>query len=234
LDHRDYCLDFTVDSFYDELLPRLRSFDLDGAWPKADDGTEIDDALLPLLEDLKWDSTTSLPRQFVGARPLNLNASDADLIRWLQTAGGAGADSPIATSPLARVGALTIRSRWLPQKPTATVRLLRAAPHLRRLILDTHFDKLMRDFLTDAFTPVPAFTGVIHPTLRHLAITSKHPAEVQVPASCGAWLRQRHFPGLRRLTICDEEYPVWVRQRFGQRILPVSVTHGTSTVNAFR
>jgi hypothetical protein len=223
VDHRGYRVDFTVDSFYDELLPRLRSFGLDGAWPKAGDGMEIDDALFLLLEDLKWNSTASIPRQFMGARPFKLNASDADLIRFLQTAGGAGADSPIVTSPLARVGALTIRfgltfARWLPQKPTATVRLLRAAPHLRRLTLDARFDELMRDFLTDAFTPVPAFTGVIHPTLRHLAITNNHPpVEVQVPGDCGALLRQRHFPALRRLTVYDEEYPVWVRQRFGQR-----------------
>jgi hypothetical protein len=141
----------------------------------------------------------------------------------LQTAGGTGADSPIATSPLARVWELSIRfvwnfARWLPQKTTATVRLLRAAPHLRRLSLDTRFDEFTHDFLSDAFTPEPAFTGVIHPTLRHLAITSKYPpAEVQVPAGCGARLRQCHFPDLRRLTVYEEEYSVWIRQRVGQR-----------------
>jgi hypothetical protein len=30
-------------------------------------------------------------------------------------------------------------------------------------------------------------------------------------------LRQCHFPGLRRLTVYDEEYPVWVPRRAGRR-----------------
>jgi hypothetical protein len=43
------------------------------------------------------------------------------------------------------------------------------------------------------------------------------PAPIFVPDDYGVRLRRRHFPGLRRLTVYDEEYPVWVPRRDGSR-----------------
>jgi hypothetical protein len=107
--------DFSVAAFFDELLPRLRSFHLQGKWPKAGENeTEMTDAMppLPLLDDLKWAGwSVHVPRQLMGARPSTLNTSDVDLLKWLQAADGAGADSAVSVvaSPLARVRALTLR-----------------------------------------------------------------------------------------------------------------------------
>jgi hypothetical protein len=206
-------VDFPVAAFYDELLPRLRSFRLEGKWPPPSHGTGTADvSALPLLEDLKWHSTVSLPRQFMVARPSMLHAHSADLIRWLRlTADGAGAASSPVTVPLERVRALEIRFGGPPQKSAATARLLRAAPHLRQLTLDVTLDEPVRNFLLDAFTAELAHTEVLHPTLRHVIVTGMYPPHnALVPKECGVRLRQHHFPCLRRLTVNIEEYPVWL------------------------
>jgi hypothetical protein len=98
-------------------------------------------------------------------------------------------------------------------------RLLREAPQLRQLTVDVFGTKDALWVLSDALIPEPPFTGpafvgLAHPRLRHLALTSTtYPLDVSVPRGCGARLRRRHFPRLRRLTVEDEDYPVWCGPR---------------------
>jgi hypothetical protein len=222
--HYEGSVEFPLTAFYDELLPRLRSFGLEGSWPKTRDSMPIGDVRrLPLLEDLKWysrlrDWEANVPRQLMCARPSTVIISDAVLAEWLQAADGAGVDSPTVTPPLARVRALALTFGRTPPNAAVVARLLRAAPQLRQLSLHLHFRENMRWALSDAFTPACAFAGIVHPMLRHIVVTMSS-LDVIVPAGCGVQLRQRHFPGLRRLTVDEEEYPAWVPRRVGHREL---------------
>jgi hypothetical protein len=96
-------------------------------------------------------------------------------------------------------------------------RLLRAAPQLRRLTFEMYFARYedVHWILSGAFRPAGSFMVMpFHLQLRHLAVSSETlPVDdVPVPRGCGVRLRQRHFPRLRRLTVGDTEYPVWVPQ----------------------
>jgi hypothetical protein len=212
LDHRFIAVEFPVAMFYDELLPRLRSFHLEGRWLETNDEMEeVNVPLLPLLEDLKWWSwTAKLPRQLMAARPSTLAISDVDLVEWLKVADGAGPESSPVTRPLVRLRALTLRLA----RRSPMARLPRAVPHLWQLTLHVYEFEHARHVLSEE----PAFTGVIHPTLRRVAITTIHSsADLLVPDDYGVRLRQRHFPRLRRFTVKDEEYPVWVPRRARRR-----------------
>jgi hypothetical protein len=203
LDHIVSHVEFSVAAFYDELLPRLRSFHLEGKWPETSDETKVADVSpLSLLEDLKWFAwgLNKLPRPLMGARPSTLDTSSMAVADWLKAADGAGAGSPPVTSPVARVRALTLR---LPDA-AFVARLLRAAPHLRQLTLDFCDPADLRWVLSD----VPACAGLAHSCLRHVVLVGLSHSPLDVPDGCGARLRQRHFPRLRRLTMDDEEYPV--------------------------
>jgi hypothetical protein len=207
--------EFSVAAFYDELLPRLRSFGLHSTWPKMSEGTEVADGVadmppLPLLDDLKWAGwDPHLPRQLMGARPSTLNISDVDLVMWLKAADGASAESPTATSPLARVQALTLRLGRTPPEAACMAQVLREAPQLRQLTFYVQARDHARWVLSEEFTSEPAFAGLVHPKLRHVAVTSMYrEGGGPVPDVCGMRLRQRHFPRLRRLTMDDEEHPV--------------------------
>jgi hypothetical protein len=104
---------------------------------------------------------------------------------------------------------LTIKFESPKLEAAFVARLLRAAPELRQLTFDVYYPKDAQWVLSEAFTPVWAFMRPFHLQLRHLAITSESsPMGVRVPGGCGARLRQRHFPRLRRLTVEDEDYPV--------------------------
>jgi hypothetical protein len=209
-------VEFPVAPFYDELLPRLRSFRLGGAWPETSNSAETVDApSLPLLEDLHW-CERHLPRQFMGARPLTLVITAVALVNWLKAADAAGADSSTATSPLARVRELTLRLGEKPPDAAFMSWLLRAAPQLRQFTFDVYRHDHVRWILSDEFTPEPAFAGLAHLRLRHIAVigVSFAPGE---PAPDGVRLRQRHFPRLRRLTVDGEEQPVWFSRRAGRR-----------------
>jgi hypothetical protein len=211
LDHRDDRDESELVGFFDELLPRLRSFRLEGLWPEPSDETEmVNVPALPLLEDLKWYSwRVPLPRQLMRARPSTLDVTDMDLVAWLEAADGATADSPTATSPLACVQALTLRRGMMPPEATSMARLLRLAPRLRQFTFDARRCQHALWVLSDAFTPEPPFVGLVHPRLRHFVVINwERHVDVPVPRGCGARLRQRHFPRLRRLTVDDEDYPV--------------------------
>jgi hypothetical protein len=218
LDHRvDFSDDgdFSADAFYDELLPRLRSFGFDGAWPQTTDTMTIANVPpLPLLEDLSWRGQPEdhFPRRLMGARPSTLNISDVDLVEWLKAVDRVRPYSPAVTSPLARVRALTLRLGGALPQPPFVVRFLRAAPHLRQLTF-VMYHAVREDVhwvLSGAFATLSrSFTLPLHCQLRHLAVTRDlFPVDVPVPAGCGVRLRRRHFPGLRRLTVGDNEYPV--------------------------
>jgi hypothetical protein len=208
--HRLGGANFAVDAFYDELLPRLRSFHfLEGPWPEASDDGEVP-MPLPLLEDFKWRAgeVNNLPhRRFMGARPSTLSICYRDLLEWLRGVDDALSHSPAATSPLTKVGALTVKlERTLPEKPFMA-RLLRAAPQLRQLTIDS---EAVQWVLSGAFRPSGSLMPPFHLQLRHLAVTSEDsPLDVPVPRDCGVRLRQRHFPRLRRLTVGDRECSVW-------------------------
>jgi hypothetical protein len=221
LHHDEEYVDFPVAAFYGELLPRLRSFHLEGRWPTTGEEPEMADVPpLPLLEDLNWRAgRVNLPRRLMGARPSVLNISGVVLFEWLKTGDIAGSDSAASTSPLARVRALTLRiARTLPDAAFMPL-LLRAAPQLRQLAFEVLLCDHMRWVLSDECTPEPAFAPeAAHPRLRHVIVTSMCALlDVPVPDGCGVRLRQRHFPCLRRFTVDDEEYPVWVARRAGRR-----------------
>jgi hypothetical protein len=118
---------------------------------------------------------------------------------------------------LGDVRALIVRlERTLPEA-SLMPRLLRAAPQLRQLTLDVYFRENSRWDLSDAFAPVWAFPGLVYPRLRHVVISMSPLLDVLMPRGYGVWLRHRNFPGLRRFTVDDEEYPVWVLQRSRRR-----------------
>jgi hypothetical protein len=226
LHHELHRIDFSVAPFYDELLPRLRSFHLEGPWPNTSDGAELAVVLpLPFLEDLKWCfEGANLPRQLMGARPSTLHLCDATLDDWLQQAAD-GAGLADALSPHSCVRALTLRLDETEASgalgAASTARLLRAAPQLRKLTFDVCECARVEALwvLSDAVTADTVFAGLFHPRVRHVAITSekisitgvyptRYRVEVPVSDGCGVRLRQRHFPRLRRLTANEEEYPV--------------------------
>jgi hypothetical protein len=102
VEYRDYRVDFPVGAFYDELLPRLRSFRLAGVWPETAEETDVADVVLPLplLEDLKWCSCEMLlPRRITNARPFALDCSLEDLIVWRHAADCPSSDPSRRRSP---------------------------------------------------------------------------------------------------------------------------------------
>jgi hypothetical protein len=234
LHHQLHRIDFSVAGFYDELLPRLRSFHLEGAWPETSEESQTAVVrALPLLEDLKWCAIeANPPRQLMGARPSTLSIYDMALDAWLQQAAD-GAGHLDALSPLARVQALTLRVEEEPPEVTSMGRLLRATPQLRKLTFDVceweYADNSPWFLSKDSVTPGMVFaTGLFHLRLRHVAVNSLFVAtpslyptrsahDVPVPDGCGVLLRQRHFPRLRRFSANDEEYPVWIPRRPPQR-----------------
>jgi hypothetical protein len=202
-------VEFPVAPFYDELLPRLRSFRLGGAWPETSNSAETVDApSLPLLEDLHW-CERHLPRQFMGARPLTLVITAVALVNWLKAADAAGADSSTATSPLARVRELALRLGGTPPEAAFMARLMRAAPQLRQLTFYVMDRVHALRVLSEESACEPAWAGLVHPRLRRIVVISLfRRTHSLVSRDCGVPLRQRHFPRLRRLTVDGEEFPV--------------------------
>jgi hypothetical protein len=145
----------------------------------------------------------------MAARPSTLDTSVAHLVAWLNAVDRAGLVSQTVTSPLARVCRLTLNVEWTPPEATSVAQLLREAPQLRHLTFYMRTRDHARWVLSEEFTSEPAFAGLIHPRLRHIAVTCMQwKAGGPVPGVCGVRLRQRHFPRLRRLTVDGAEYPV--------------------------
>jgi hypothetical protein len=168
-----------VAGFFECLLPRLRVFHYFGPWPKDDPAITEPSRSLPLLRELLWDCT-----DFVGgfdeARPTMLGAPCSKVIAsWLHVSHTS--HGTYDRTPLACVRDL--RSYASLPDPTDVVRMLRAAPELRKLDVGiSAWPKL-------GWCNEPAFVGLAHPSLRSIRGSC-------VSAHLGAeyeQLRRHHF-----------------------------------------
>jgi hypothetical protein len=209
-----------VAGFFDDLLPRLRSFHFEGWWPEdAHDAPPQSLAPLPSLQDFHWlDHDTgsmdtmhrALPRGFMGAHPVSLDVFGPAITEWLTTIESAR-PGWAASGPFTRVRELSI-TVWTLEAPDLA-RLLHSAPQLRRLTIDI-FDLVEEAPLwLTAGEPIadPAFVGLVHTRLRHLVVSCDQDGEFDDGAAAVV-LQQRHFPRLRRLTLNGQEYPVSMTQ----------------------
>jgi hypothetical protein len=202
--------DFAVGEFFDDLLPRLRSFHFEGWWPEDEPDAAATRSWppLPRLHDLHWLrddrsqelSPMPLPRGFMGARPVSVRGHAPVIAEWLATVEAASPPGSAFNGPLAQVRDLSIHISHL-EAPDLE-RLLRAAPQLRRLTLNS--ENTGKQILEAAFPDLR-----IHSRLRHLIIRNNRGRRSdEAPAEdCTLLLRQRHFPQLRRLTVDGQEYP---------------------------
>jgi hypothetical protein len=214
--------EFAAATFFDDLLPRLQSFHFVGWWPE-DEGEPRSLVPLPLLQDLLWLrydrslfwNPMPLPRGFMGALPKALHGCLPAIVEWLTTVEATRRGSA-ADGPLAQVRDLWINVQTL--EPPELARVLRAAPQLRRLTLETKSQGLRADndpLWLIAGGPIsdPACAGLVHTRLRHLVLRCENdPRPNDVTPDCAFLLQQSHFPRLRRLTFNEREYPVSVTE----------------------
>jgi hypothetical protein len=192
--------------FFTDLLPRLRVFHFNGAWPNDDEAAAESASLvlpLPELQELVWRpfDHQAAPRQFLGAEPTILRARH-DLITKFVNASRGSRDGPIR-GPLARLRELDIIKPYDaadPLEPSDVARLLLAAPQLRSLRV---FHSVYADLLTAA-PDGSAFVGLLHTRLRALVATVVPPFEFD--AECAMRLRHSYFPRLRVLTVADKSH----------------------------
>jgi hypothetical protein len=213
--------DFGVAEFFHDLLPRLQSFHFDGWWSNCERHAVSPQQLLslPRLRDLKWlgrdyqaHTAMALPRGFIGAQPASLHGSLPVIAEWLTRVDATCPGSAAENGPLAQVRELWVGVATLRALYSDTARLLRAAPQLRLLTVDICDEGEEEDavwlsaaeLITD-----PAFAGLVHPRLRHLAVGCEYDARPDDGAAdCAFVLQQRQFPRLRRLTLDEQDYPV--------------------------
>jgi hypothetical protein len=141
-----------------------------------------------------------LPRGFMGSRPVSLRSLPA-IAEWLTTVEAASPPGSAANGPLAQVRDLSIQVPHL--EAPDLVRLLRAAPQVRRLTINP-------ERASTKHIPEAVFAELVHLRLRHLIVERpRDPRFDTEPAvDCGILLRQRSLPRLRRLTVNGQEYPV--------------------------
>jgi hypothetical protein len=184
-----------VAGFFEDLVPRLRALHYHGPWPTDDQAPDrattaaIVPQPLPLLQELIFRCLTVPPveREFMGAQPAMLEMSHAAVTDMLVTAPLIGGEATYR--PLARVRDLCLTSDGDNPHSSDVARLLRAAPQLRKLKLES-----LPDLLND-----PAFTGLVLPWLRSIHVGAmKH---AHSPANCGMQLRRLHFPRLQQLIV---------------------------------
>jgi hypothetical protein len=126
VNHIDLFDTFPWTDFCNVLLPRLRSFRVEGGyatwrWNHREDElapTAVASDRLPCLKDLQWwgsagwnfsrGSLRKLPHAFMGAQPMTLTTWSGSLDAWLRAFPCP--EPGIAHSPLARVGALRVVS----------------------------------------------------------------------------------------------------------------------------
>jgi hypothetical protein len=206
-------LDFAVAGFFDDLLPRLHSFRFVGWWPEDERDAVRSVLPLPRLQDISlrrlWQPTASLPRGFMGAQPVSLHA-DFPAIAERLTAVEVAQSHPgqsTAKGLLARVRDLRIIGA------PDLVRLLRAAPQLRRFtVVITKQEEDAHGFSAAELIDGPtALAGLAHHWLRHLIIYNC-PRPGEVASNCAALRQERRLPRLRRLTLNEQDYPVSVTE----------------------
>jgi hypothetical protein len=163
-------------------------------------------APLPLLEELSWHESTprmKVLREFLGARPIVL-AAPSELIaecRRLDVNAGSGGGTPpgglAGTTLLSRVCKLHVFG-IAPLDLADVAQMLNGAPRLRTFGTAR---KLSGDtsWLTASTAPLgPAFVGLIHPKLRHFAISTFSRVDpVDCDADCASRLRRTCFPRLQ-------------------------------------
>jgi hypothetical protein len=190
-----------VAGFFEDLLPRLRTFHFDGKWPLEQTTMVAASAPLPLLQELELKDASPHPdiaRMFMGARPVVLRVSFGMLSHWPTAADEAGffagttcSDSPITC---ARLLSITIG----PPTSSEVARILRAAPQLRHFIINGIRDLT---WLTSFELPTCApFVGLVHRNVRRIEL----PYMGGAPATTGtafSLLRASHFPRLQRIRI---------------------------------
>jgi hypothetical protein len=189
--------------FMTGLLPRLRVFHFNGAWPKTQERPASTVAPLPLLQELVWNLSddTTAPPEFLGARPIVLHAPFALISQcWL-----AAADAP--ANFLARVRNVRITTMFRLDRldPADVARVLRAAPQLKKFHIDPHGDDV--SWLAPAAPTHPAFEGLAHPRLREFGFPRACAgANTPLDDQWAAQLRRRHFPRLRELVVGKGAY----------------------------
>jgi hypothetical protein len=187
-----------VDGFFEDLLPRLRSFRFRGCWParnriltlRAPPGVHLP------LQELVWnsrDGAPSLMRGFSSARPSVLHVP-YHMVKYCFVDG----DTDDAQCELlTRVRDLSLR--WL-SDPSNAMRVLHAAPQLRKFTAPD----LTGDFLWQACDERPRpqivrrLEGLFHPRLRSIDLRY---GDADPPAGCMARLRQLLFPRLQSVFI---------------------------------
>jgi hypothetical protein len=219
-DARDDSASAAVTGFFTDLLPRLRVFHFWGTWPVTP-GAETASVVapppapalpLPLLEELVWHELNprmTVLREFLGARPTIL-ACPYELIAECRLAdvdaGSRGGGTPSSgavdgTTLLTRVCRLVVFG-VNPLDLADVAHVLKGAPQLRafstarRLSGDTKWLTMSTARLN------PAFVGLVHPKLRHLAVgTVSHVAAAKCDADCATRLRRTCFPRLQGIEV---------------------------------
>jgi hypothetical protein len=186
--------------FFEDLLPRLRSFHFSGTWPLEAAAPQAAATIimtaapprdLPLLRELVLDSRTvdlQVARGFMGSQPVLLRVPSVIAVCLSNTTTTDAADGPPAGF-LSHVRNLTLLGSI--DGPFDATRVLRAAPQLRTFTAV----RMEGDFLLAAGPE--GFAGLVHPWLRSIDVGSWH----KIPADCVMRLRQLYFPRLQRLTI---------------------------------
>jgi hypothetical protein len=175
--------------FFEDLLPRLRSFHFIGTWPRHATAAPPQD--LPLLRELVLDSSTVDPqvaRGFMGAQPLLLRVPS--VIAVCLSGASSNNTTDAANGPPAATGLSHVRNLTLlsPINGLDAARVLRAAPQLRT------FTAARIEFL---LASPEGFAGLVRPWLRSIDVGAWY----NIPADCVLRLRQLYFPRLQRLTI---------------------------------
>jgi hypothetical protein len=183
--------------FFEDLLPRLRSFHFTGTWPRQGAATTTTIAAppqdLPLLRELVLDCRTvdlEIARGFTGAQPVLLRVPSVTAV-CLSDANATTTDAahgPPPTGLLSLVRNLTLMGSI--DGPFDAARVLRAAPQLRTFTAIG----MEGDFLLAAGPE--GFTGLVCPWLHSIDVGAWH----NIPADCVMRLRQLYFPRLQRLT----------------------------------
>jgi hypothetical protein len=196
-----------VAGFFTDLLPRLQVFHFEGTWP-APQGSTSTVAPLPLLQELVWGQSFGLreiiaPREFLGAQPTVLRAPYALVSQcWLGMVDLGMVDETV--NFLARVSELHITAAFNSRAldPSDVARVLRAAPMLKtfHIACFVHGDA---SWLAPTAPTHPAFEGLVHPRLREFAVPYAD-AQGASGVEWVAYLRQRHFPRLRKLIVGDD------------------------------
>jgi hypothetical protein len=174
----DYSAPFSVDVFFDDLLPRLQSFHY---WPPQEGPLQP----LPRLEYLQWQPryecavfgalmASPLPRGFLSARPLTVDFPVTDIEVWLSAAWPDVA--LVSESPLSRVRVLTVTGSLDTAHAVGgriVAQALRVAPQLRRFTFSTYGSRCDVPPWYLSTAGVPGFTRLKHSQLRHLSLTGE-------------------------------------------------------------